>query len=80
MEIILALLQPFIGPLIMGLGAILAIGLAFLKGKSAGKQDEQNKQARASYENERKRENLEDSVRNSSNAERDRLYNIWSRK
>lgn len=79
LDIIYGLVKPFLGELLVGLGALLAIAMAFFKGKNDGKKQEQDRQMRANYENERLRNNIEDRVRNAADDYTQRLRNKWYR-
>lgn len=79
LDIIYGLIKPFLGELLVGLGALLAIAMAFFKGKNDGKKQEQDKQMRANYENERLRNNIEDRVRNAADDYTQCLRNKWYR-
>lgn len=79
LALLYTLVKPFLGELLIGLGALATMFVVFLKGKNAGKKAEQDKQLKASYENEQKRNTIEDRVSGASSSERERLHNKWYR-
>ena len=78
-ELIWKLLEPFLGYIVAAAGGAFTLLMVWLKAKNAGRQEERNKQMKESYENERKRNTIEDRVRNASPDERDGMHEPWYR-
>lgn len=73
----------FLAPIkdwLIAAGIAIGIGLAiFFKGKSSGKEEEQNKQLKATVKSEKERRDVEDDVRKSDSSELDGMLKPWQR-
>jgi Flp pilus assembly protein TadB len=79
MNLVWAILEPFLGYILaFGAGAIALLGV-WTKAKKSGRDEERNKQMKEAYENERKRTTLEDRIRNAGGDDRQRMRDPWYR-
>lgn len=75
----ISLLEPFLNYIALAVGAIIGLTAFWAKAKSSGRKAERNEQLKESYENERKRQDLEDRYRNASPDDASDMRESWFR-